>query len=51
MTMRSARGRGYRLFRRGLNRFEVLAGGGHFVADQIPAVSRLMLEHIAAHPA
>ncbi len=51
MTMRSARGQGYRLFRRGPNRFEVLAGGGHLVADQIPAVSRLMLEHIAAHPA
>jgi len=33
-------------------RFEVLQGGGHFVADQMPdAVSELMLEHIAAHPA
>jgi pimeloyl-ACP methyl ester carboxylesterase len=33
-------------------RFEVLPGGGHFVADQMPdRVSELMLEHIAAHPA
>lgn len=32
-------------------RFEVLPGGGHFVADQMPdRVSELMLEHIAAHP-
>ena len=32
-------------------RFEVLPGGGHFVADQMPdRVSMLMLEHIAAHP-
>lgn len=32
-------------------RFEVLPGGGHFVADQMPArVSELMIEHIAAHP-
>lgn len=32
-------------------RFEVLPGGGHFVADQMPArVSELMLAHIAAHP-
>ena len=33
-------------------RFEVLPGGGHFVADQMPdRVSKLMREHIAAHPA
>src|SRR5437899_943627 len=33
-------------------RFEVLSGGGHFVADQMPhRVSGLLLEHIAAHPA
>jgi pimeloyl-ACP methyl ester carboxylesterase len=33
-------------------RFEVLPGGGHFVADQMPdRVSELILEHIAAHPA
>jgi pimeloyl-ACP methyl ester carboxylesterase len=33
-------------------RFEVLAGGGHFVADQMPdVVSKLMLEHVSAHPA
>jgi pimeloyl-ACP methyl ester carboxylesterase len=33
-------------------RFEVLSGGGHFVADQMPErVSELMLQHIAAHPA
>jgi pimeloyl-ACP methyl ester carboxylesterase len=32
-------------------RFEVLSGGGHFVADQMPdRVSKLMLEHIAAYP-
>ncbi len=32
-------------------RFEVLPGGGHFVADQMPGrVSELMLAHIAAHP-
>lgn len=32
-------------------RFEVLPGGGHFVADQMPdRVSELMLAHIAAHP-
>ena len=32
-------------------RFEVLPGGGHFVADQMPEhVSELMLAHIAAHP-
>lgn len=31
-------------------RFEVLPGGGHFVADQMPErVSELMLAHIAAH--
>jgi pimeloyl-ACP methyl ester carboxylesterase len=33
-------------------RFEVLSGGGHFVADQMPdAVTRLMLEHVKAYPA
>jgi pimeloyl-ACP methyl ester carboxylesterase len=33
-------------------RFEILPGGGHFVADQMPdRVSELMLGHIAAHPA
>ena len=33
-------------------RFEVLAGGGHFLADQMPdRVTELMLEHVAAHPA
>jgi pimeloyl-ACP methyl ester carboxylesterase len=33
-------------------RFEVLAGGGHFCADQMPdRVSELMLNHINAHPA
>jgi pimeloyl-ACP methyl ester carboxylesterase len=33
-------------------RFEVLPGGGHFVADQMAGrVSELMLAHIAAHPA
>src|SRR4030095_16969159 len=33
------------------SRCEVLRGGGHFVADQMPArVSELMLAHIAAHP-
>jgi pimeloyl-ACP methyl ester carboxylesterase len=32
-------------------RFEVLAGAGHFAADQMPAcVSELMLEHVRAHP-
>jgi pimeloyl-ACP methyl ester carboxylesterase len=32
-------------------RFEVLPGGGHFVADQMPdRVSELLLQHIAAHP-
>jgi pimeloyl-ACP methyl ester carboxylesterase len=32
-------------------RFEVLAGGGHFAADQMPLrVSQLLLEHLAAHP-
>jgi pimeloyl-ACP methyl ester carboxylesterase len=32
-------------------RFEVLPGGGHFVADQMPEhVSELMLAHITAHP-
>jgi len=31
-------------------RFEVLPGGGHFVAEQFPQrVSELMLEHIGAH--
>lgn len=33
-------------------RFEVLAGGGHYPADQFPdRVSELMLAHLAAHPA
>jgi pimeloyl-ACP methyl ester carboxylesterase len=33
-------------------RFEVLPGGGHFTADQMPdRVSELMLTHIGAHPA
>jgi pimeloyl-ACP methyl ester carboxylesterase len=33
-------------------RFEVLAGIGHFAADQAPdRVSELLLEHLAAHPA
>lgn len=33
-------------------RFEVVAGGGHYVAEQHPAlVSRLMAEHVLAHPA
>lgn len=33
-------------------RFEVLAGIGHFPADQVPArVSELIIEHILAHPA
>ena len=32
-------------------RFEVLAGAGHFAADQMPArVSELMLKHVRAHP-
>jgi pimeloyl-ACP methyl ester carboxylesterase len=32
-------------------RFEVLSGGGHFTADQMPErVSELMLAHIRAHP-
>ena len=32
-------------------RFEVLPGIGHFVTDQAPeAVTRLLLEHLAAHP-
>jgi pimeloyl-ACP methyl ester carboxylesterase len=32
-------------------RFEILPGGGHFVADQMPEhVSELMLAHITAHP-
>src|SRR5665213_683470 len=32
-------------------RFEVLAGVGHFAADQMPGrVSELLLAHIAAHP-
>jgi pimeloyl-ACP methyl ester carboxylesterase len=32
-------------------RFEVLAGVGHFAADQAPErVCELMLEHLAAHP-
>ena len=32
-------------------RFEVLAGVGHFAADQVPErISQLMLEHLAAHP-
>jgi pimeloyl-ACP methyl ester carboxylesterase len=32
-------------------RFEVLAGVGHFAADQAPErVSELLLEHLAAHP-
>jgi pimeloyl-ACP methyl ester carboxylesterase len=32
-------------------RFEVLAGAGHFAADQMPErVSELMLEHVRAHP-
>jgi pimeloyl-ACP methyl ester carboxylesterase len=33
-------------------RFEVLRGGSHFVADQMPdRVSALLLQHLAAHPA
>jgi len=33
-------------------RFEVLPGGGHFVADQMSdAVSELLLQHVAAYPA
>ncbi len=33
-------------------RFEVLAGGGHYVPDQMPErVSALMIEHISKHPA
>jgi pimeloyl-ACP methyl ester carboxylesterase len=32
-------------------RFEVLAGGGHYPADQFPdRVNALMLEHLAQHP-
>jgi pimeloyl-ACP methyl ester carboxylesterase len=32
-------------------RFEVLPGGGHFVADQFPErVTELLLAHLAAHP-
>jgi pimeloyl-ACP methyl ester carboxylesterase len=32
-------------------RFEVLAGVGHFVTDQVPdTVNRLLLEHLATHP-
>jgi pimeloyl-ACP methyl ester carboxylesterase len=32
-------------------RFEVLPGVGHFVTDQAPeAVTRLLLDHLAAHP-
>jgi pimeloyl-ACP methyl ester carboxylesterase len=33
-------------------RFEVLAGGGHFAADQMPdRVSELLLQHVTAYPA
>jgi pimeloyl-ACP methyl ester carboxylesterase len=32
-------------------RFEVLPGGGHFVAEQFPQqVSELLLDHIKTHP-
>ncbi|HEY4921307.1 MAG TPA: alpha/beta hydrolase [Xanthobacteraceae bacterium] len=33
-------------------RFEVLPGGGHFIAEQMPErVNELLLTHLAAHPA
>ena len=33
-------------------RFEVLPGGGHFAADQMPdKVNALLLAHLKAHPA